>query len=602
VEIIVIDYESFWSSDYTLSDLSTTDYIRDPRFDFHGASILRQADGFKGYYVEKPELGDALAELPWDDALMVSHHAHFDGALTSWKFGHVPKRYFCTLTAARMWHRGETKHSLDALSEFYGIETKSDILKRTKGRHLEEFTADERAEMAEYAIKDAKKCLLFACKLMPKLTERELQIIDQTIRMYTTPKLRVNVPLAKEALADAQAAKAGMLLKYDVKDLRSAKKFAALLEKAGVEPPTKISPKTGKTTFAFAKKDEDFLELQEHPSQVVRDLIEAKMNASSNIHVSRAERFIRYGEGGPLPVYLHCAGAFPWRDSGGDKNNTQNIPRGSKLRKSICAPPEYQLGVVDSSQIEVRMGAELAGQEDLLDMFRNKVDPYNDLATKIYGYEINRALPEHEVQGRVGKEGRLGLQFRMGAKKFDSTLRTKNPPIIIPYEDVERAVWVYRDDSRKIVEFWSYLDEMIRFLAYGKGQVQYKYLTFDADTKRVWGPTGNSLYYYDLHETDNREFVYQARNGAYKYIHGGVMMQNFCEWLCRELLMGWALEIGERYFVPFRTHDELGALIPDAEAQEGFEWVKSVVKKPAAWCPDLPLNCSGAIAPFYNKE
>lgn len=601
-EIVVIDYETLWDVDYTLKSMSTTDYIRDVHFDFHGASILRERDGFAARYVEKPDLAAALVELPWNDMLMVSHNMHFDGALSSWKFGHVPKRYFCTLTAARMWHRGEVRHGLNPLSEFYGIETKSDILKRTKGKRFEEFTADERKDMAHYAIRDAQKCMYFACKLMPKFTERELELMDQTIRMYTTPRLLVNIPLAQEALTDAIAEKADMLLKYDAPQLRSAKKFTALLKELGVEPPTKISLKTGKVTTAYAKKDEQFLELLEHPNQAVRDLVEAKMEASSNIGASRAERLIRVGQGGVLPIYLHHAGAFPLRWSGGDKMNTQNFPRGSKLRKAICAPPGYQLAVVDSSQVECRKAGWIAGAESLLDLFRKKIDPYNDLGTKIYGYPIDRKSLIHVVEGQVAKEARLGLQFRMGWKKFQSTLATKNPPVLISDEDAQRAVNVYRSDSSDITAIWSYLDEMIRFMCYGKGTVQYKCLTFDASTKRVWGPTGNSLFYYDLHETENREFVYQARNGAYKYIHGGVMLQNFTEWLCREMLANWMLEVKQRYFVAFCTHDELGALVPNAEAQEAFEWIKSVFKKPPAWAPDIPLSCDGAVAPFYNKE
>ena len=119
-------------------------------------------------------------------------------------------------------------------------------------------------------------------------------------------------------------------------------KFASLLEGLGVKPPTKISPTTGKETFAFAKTDEDFKALSDHEDPQVQSFVSARLGNKSTLEETRTQRFIDISKRGllPVPVKYYAAHTGRWR--GDDKINLQNLPSrgvaGKKLKKSIIAP------------------------------------------------------------------------------------------------------------------------------------------------------------------------------------------------------------------------------------------------------------------------
>src|SRR5690606_2260190 len=172
-------------------------------------------------------------------------------------------------------------------------------------------------------------------------------------------------------------------------DLMSNPKFAALLQQRGVDPPMKISPTTGKVTYAFAKSDLDFQALAKDPR--VADLCEARIRVKSTIGETRAVRFLEAGKDGMcLPILLNYSGTHTHRWSGGNKMNLQNLKRGGELRRSILAPDGHVIVVADSAQIEARVLAWLAGQDDVVEAFRNKCDLYSEFASFVFGYPVDR--------------------------------------------------------------------------------------------------------------------------------------------------------------------------------------------------------------------
>ena len=96
--------------------------------------------------------------------------------------------------------------------------------------------------------------------MLPNFPQQELELIDLTLRMYIEPTLRLDLAGLQEHLTETRLRKDTLLQEAGVakEELMSNPKFAALLEGLGVTPPMKISPTTGKETFAFAKSDEGF--------------------------------------------------------------------------------------------------------------------------------------------------------------------------------------------------------------------------------------------------------------------------------------------------------------------------------------------------------
>ena len=144
----------------------------------------------------------------------------------------------------------------------------------------------------------------------------------------------------------------------------------ATLRMFGVTPPTKISPATGKETYAFSKTDEGFKALLEHEDERIQAIVAARLGIKSTLEETRTQRFIEIADRGFLPIPLRYYAAHTGRWGGDDKVNLQNLPRQSPLKYAIIAPTGHMVIDSDSSQIEARVLAWLSGQEDLVTAFR----------------------------------------------------------------------------------------------------------------------------------------------------------------------------------------------------------------------------------------
>jgi hypothetical protein len=600
LELIDIDFETRWGTDYTLKSMSTTEYVRDERFEVHGFGIARQSEGFKPRFIRAPQAYDYLESLPWERICLSAHHMNFDGLVLAHAFHMFPARYFCTQSASRFWHKCETRHSLEDLAGFHGIAGKLDGLKVTKDKTYSQLSPTDLDTLETYTIRDLKIGLYLTLFLARHIPPDEQLLMDATIRMFTQPVCEVDLPLAREALAEVKAEKQSALGTFDQEMLRSRTKFAAYLESLGVEPPMKRSTTTGKPTYAFAKKDEDFLELLTHPNEQVRDAVEAKLEASSNIDVTRAERLIKMGETGPLAVCLNFAGAHTDRWSGGNKMNIQNFRSGSKLRRAIRAQRDHVLVVVDASQIEARYNAWFNDQDDLLDLFRRKEDPYDDLASYIYKRPIQRKVHQADkIPGFVGKTAFLGLGYQMGAPKFQATLATSKERVNLPLVECYQVVTGYRQKNYAIAAGWERCQEWIDFLANGRGTRTYKCITLDADAKRIWFPNASSLYYPGLH-WDGREATYVTASGV-RYIYGGKLMENIIQKLARNNIGEVMLQVLKRYRIAWMTHDEIVAHVPKEQAEQALAWIIELMRISPLWAPGIPLNAEGGFDECYSK-
>ena len=138
--------------------------------------------------------------------------------------------------------------------------------------------------------------------------------------MFTQPTLQLDLPLLEQHLMEVKAKKEALLAKAtaDKETLLSNQKFAALLLSLGVDPPTKISPTTGKETLAMAKNDEGFKALAEHPDEQVQALVAARLGTKSTLEETRTERFIGIAKRGSLPVPLRYYAAHT-----GDRKSTR---------------------------------------------------------------------------------------------------------------------------------------------------------------------------------------------------------------------------------------------------------------------------------------
>lgn len=468
MELITCDLECFYGDQYTLSKMTTEEFLRDPRFEYIMWGI--KINDTKPFWVLPDRAQQFFQhEVDWAQTGVVQHHAHFDTAALAWHYGVRPAFIIDTLSMARVVDGPKAGNSLAELCARHGIGTKGDFVTFAKNKHLDDFSADELRLYGEYCVNDVEKTYQLANKFLPLIPERELRLIDLTVRMFTEPVFVGDVALLQEAVATERKRKADRLreLGYiclncngtstlqavfsgvDVlqgtsipckfcdgtgvnkKEFTSKAKFADILRRCGVEVPMKRSNTTGEMIPAFAKTDPGMQELLEDEDEVVRFLAETRLSSTSNIIQTRAQRFLDCAKRGPMPVYLRYGGAHTWRWSGGDKMNWQNMtsrsdtrPEMTVLKRSIHAPDGHVIVSCDSAQIEARMLVWLTQQLDTLDAFTQGRDVYSEFAANtIYMRPVDRKNnPDDFIPGQLGKVSVLGLGFGMGYLKFSAEL------------------------------------------------------------------------------------------------------------------------------------------------------------------------------------
>lgn len=319
MDIITIDMETYYDRDYSLSKMTTEAYIRDPRFEIIGVGIKvndTETDWYSG--ADAPGF---LNAIDYTNAAILCHNTAFDGAILSWHCGIKPKLWLDTLSMARPLHSMTVGGSLKALATYYKLGAKGDEVVRAMGMRRKDFTREQMRAYADYCVQDVELTYKLFKKLMRQFPKEELLVIDQTIRMYTEPQLELDTDVLEHHLAAIHERKTKLLEKLGGEErakkfLMSNPKFASLLQAMGVQPPMKVSPTTGKQTFAFAKNDTAFTALLDHPKAAVRTIVEARLGTKSTIEETRTKRFLEIAERGPLPVPLLYYGAHTGRFSG----------------------------------------------------------------------------------------------------------------------------------------------------------------------------------------------------------------------------------------------------------------------------------------------
>jgi DNA polymerase I-like protein with 3'-5' exonuclease and polymerase domains len=451
MRIITIDFETFYSREFSLSKMTTEEYIRSPDFEVIGVAVKVDDEKTVWFSGTKNDIAKFLRGYDWSNSVGLAHNAVFDFAILNWHFDLRPKKIADTLSMARAVHGTEVGGSLAALTKHYELGEKGTEVLNALGKKRIDFSATELEAYGEYCRNDVNLTYrLFEC-LARGFPTSELNLIDLTIRMFTEPVLELDVTRLKNHLTIVQDRKEELLNEIDAdKDmLMSNPKFAEILKRQGVEPPTKISATTNKETFAFSKSDEEFKALLEHNNTVVQALVAARLGVKSTLEETRTERFIAIAGRGKLPIPLRYYAAHTGRWGGDDKVNMQNLPRTSPLKNAIFAPQGYMFIDSDSSQIEARTLAWLAEQNDLVDAFERGEDVYKIMASAIYGKAESEVTKEERF---VGKTTILGAGYGMGPIKFKNQLKVFG--VDLPQEECQRIIRVYRETYPRIPQLW----------------------------------------------------------------------------------------------------------------------------------------------------
>ncbi len=679
--LLTIDFETFYSTKnkYSLRHMTTEAYVRSPQFQVIGVGVATGLE--EPVWMNSPAFQKWSAQVDWAKVRCLAHHAHFDGLILSHHYGARPGFWVDTLSMAREIHGVEVSGSLAKLAEYYKAGRKGDAAIAADGKWLVDFTPAEWAAYGEYCCNDVALTREIFLAMFQDMSIASMHGIDMMVRMFTEPSLLVNAPGLSEYRDWERAEKQRLLdavvgLGHTEEQLRdlvmSNDKFASALIQLGVDPPTKISAAKTKSagrrveTWALAKTDPGFQALLEYEgpnAEVVQALANARLAVKSTINETRADRLLAAGkQGRPVPVYLKWYAAHTGRAGGGDKMNFQNLervdptgkdPRKGSLRKNLIVPPGHKLIVVDSSQIEARVLAWVAGAQDLLQLFRRSdetgLDFYAARGADFFGYPLSKEKTPHERQ--IAKALVLGLGFGMGWKKCATELlkgMLGTDPVVFTAADAAKYgvdlerfadkfageargaktrlspddfeihaavalhfVEQYRRTSPRVVRLWKDLQAAIPDMCqFWPEPREFGFGPLVLGNCRVRMPDGSYIRYPDLRETGRDEYdrpvyTYMGRGKSRLKLYGGLLTENVVQGIARCVVFDQALRIQSRLrewggHVVMTVHDEVVGMVPGEHARAALAASLQEMRTLPSWCEGLPIAATGGIGQNYG--
>lgn len=602
-DLVTLDFEVYYDSEYTLKSMPTSLFVQDARFQTHMVGVQFN-DGPTEVW-PAPLVRRVLSRFDWARTALLAYNTPFDGYICTQRYNIRPAYYLDALAMARAAFGVSLPNlELGTVGAALGLGDKHgrDSLHQAKG--LRSLPPDLEQRMAAYCLRDVQLVHQVFWKLLDYVPDDELDLIDITTRMFCEPVLHVNRQLVQEELDAQRRHKQELLLRASLvtgateSTLQSNPQFAALLTtRFGLTPPSSLD----QDTLAAIRA--------ESSDPALHAVIDARLAVKSTIGESRAQTFLAASAtGAQLPVLLQYCGAHTTRWSGGNGMNLQNLPRGGRLRRALQAPPKHRLVVADSAQIEARINAWLWGQHDLLEAFRTGRDIYSEFATILFGRPVDRKRAERGPDGKlfypdfeagfVGKTAILGLGYQMGATRFLETVKAGGAQLT--FAQAQEAVALYRRQNARIVQGWALLRDLIPRMTLTTFHYEHGPVEFMHEAVRL--PSGLFLRYPRLGPDGDRGFAFYKRQTQRTALYEGLLCENLVQALARCVIAEQMLRLhrdGVRLVT--MTHDEIVALAPSAQAETTFQHMLQVMATPPAWAPDLPLKAEGGHAREYSK-
>lgn len=283
------------------------------------------------------------------------------------------------------------------------------------------------------------------------------------------------------------------------------------------------------------------------------------------------------------------------------------------IRTSFIAAPGHTFHVCDFSAIEARVIAWLAGENWVLDVFREGGDIYCRTASKMFGVPVEK----HGANAELRQKGKIAV-LALGYGGGVSALEAMGGARLGLSEDEEREiVKLWRGSNDNIVKLWATLEAAaVKAIRTGEDVRINRGIVVG----RKWGmltitlPSGRTLCYprvsigierNDGWRGDHEIIEYEGTNQTTKKwgkirTYGGKLTENVVQAIARDILGIVILRAREAGLpVVFHIHDEI---VVEAAPGQTIEQVEALFSKPISWCTDLPLKGAGYTTPYYLKD
>lgn len=283
----------------------------------------------------------------------------------------------------------------------------------------------------------------------------------------------------------------------------------------------------------------------------------------------------------------------------------------SELIRTAFIPSEgCRFIVSDFSAIEARVLAWLAGEEWVLEAFRNGKDIYCETASMMYHVPVEK----HGANSHLRQKGKVAV-LACGYQGGVGAMKRMDKGGSIPEDELQSVVDQWRQANSNSVKLWRTCELAARTAIEEHRTVRLKnglafgYINGNLFIKL---PGGRKLCYWNtrlkLDPRDGREhIVYMGVNQETKQwgeteTYGGKLVENIVQATARDCLaisMQRVAALG--YNIVMHVHDEIIVDCP-VEDTGAMERINACMAEPIPWAPGLPLKGDGYETPFYMKD
>ena len=286
----------------------------------------------------------------------------------------------------------------------------------------------------------------------------------------------------------------------------------------------------------------------------------------------------------------------------------------SLVRAMIKAPKGKLIAAVDYTGVENRGLAWVAQDEKTLQLFRENLDQYIDMAVDLY------RIPYNDIDSQqryFGKQLVLGCGYGLGWKGFIGYAEKND--LLITDEQAQRAVEAYRTKYNKVVKLWyKCKDAAINAISLPGIEFKVSYATFKVvfdRNKTRWLqltlPSGRNIYY-------NKPLIREGKFGPEASAYGinpytkkwmrlsiipGRFVENIVQAMSRDLLFHGEESLEKAgYKIIGSVYDEIILEVPEnCDREKTLKDIYSIICDVPDWARGLPLNAEGFIEKRYRK-
>lgn len=285
------------------------------------------------------------------------------------------------------------------------------------------------------------------------------------------------------------------------------------------------------------------------------------------------------------------------------------------LVRCVITSDNGPLAIADYATIEVRALAWISGQDNLLQAFATDSDVYKGMASKLFNVPVNEV---NKQQRQIAKTIILGCGYGMSVDRFGSYCKANRIDLDAVGLTAKDCVESYRKNHQNIAGengVWRRCDIAVIEATRFKKTVSVARCQFHHDGQHLFLtlPSGRYIVYRNARVEDRvpkfcqllgiRPFkkptlIYDRPTGAEGQLYGGLIVENICQAISRDVLTTALIECEKHGLRPvLHVHDELVC-----DTEKLAEMLKIMTATPQRWAAEFPLKAEGFLSTHYGKS